>query len=111
MTICNQQMLDSEPKRKQTSNSIALYWKYFLLFILLSIIGYGILICSSVKNIIDIGQSKTSINQTVAEIQQLEHRMKQLEKKGNAVSKSKSDFNAYCLVRKGYCSVFLRINR
>jgi len=96
---------------KQRVNTQRMLWKYFLLFVVVSFIGYGILLWFSVKNTFDIGQLKTlnkqfveinrrfetsnnqsidmiqrletSNNQSIEMIQRLKHQVKQLQVAGN----------------------------
>jgi hypothetical protein len=100
--IYEQKILHSGSRTKQILNSKTMYWKCLLIFVLLSILGYGVLLLFFVKNIIQIDYLRTSNNQHIEIIQQLENQMKQLKKNGNCyshpVSKIKSDFNVYYLV-------------
>ncbi|CAF3903043.1 unnamed protein product [Rotaria sordida] len=107
MIICDKKAWHSEHKRNQISNSIMLYWKYLFIFILLSIIGYGILFFLSVKNIIDINQLKVSNKKSIEKIQQLEisnnqsieiiqqliHQMKHFIKKARPLRSSAIDIH------------------
>ncbi|CAF0747296.1 unnamed protein product [Adineta steineri] len=63
-------------KRKYLLNSKKMLWKCLLLFVLLSIVGYGILISFSIQNFVDIGRKiqrlETLNNESIARIQLLE---------------------------------------
>ncbi|CAF0954028.1 unnamed protein product [Adineta steineri] len=60
------------PKRKQLLNSRKMLWKCLLLFVLLSIVGYGILAFFCIQNFVDIGRLKISHSLSIGKIQRLE---------------------------------------
>ncbi|CAF1003832.1 unnamed protein product [Adineta steineri] len=60
------------PKRKQLLNSRKMLWKCLLLFVLLSIVGYGILAFFCIHNFVDIGRLKISHSLSIGKIQRLE---------------------------------------
>ncbi|CAF1250511.1 unnamed protein product [Adineta steineri] len=84
----------SASKRKQLLNPKKVLWKCLLLFALLSIVGYGILAFFCIQNFVDLGRLKishslsigqiqlleTSNNQSIETIQQLKHKMEQINK-------------------------------
>ncbi|CAF1419655.1 unnamed protein product [Adineta steineri] len=85
-------------KRKYLLNSRKMLWKCLLLFVLLSIVGYGILISFSIQNFVDIGRKiqcleilnnvsmariqllETSNSQSIETIEHLQRKVKQLKK-------------------------------
>jgi hypothetical protein len=72
-------------KLKQIINSTEMLWIYLLLFVLLIIVGYYVLLCFSILNIIGIGQLK-QVEDTFT--------------KDNPFT-NKSKFNGYSLVTTG----------
>ncbi|CAF1271625.1 unnamed protein product [Adineta steineri] len=77
---CDEKPQHPEFKKKQLLKSRKILWKCLLLFVLLLIIGYGILAFFSIRNFADIRQLKTSNNQSNKTIQQLKDKVEQLEK-------------------------------
>ncbi|CAF3755650.1 unnamed protein product [Adineta steineri] len=80
MVDCDEQPEYPGSKKKHLLNSKKILWKCLLLFVLLSIIGYGILAFLSIRNLVDIRELKTSNNQSNKTIQQLKDKVEQLEK-------------------------------
>ncbi|CAF3840853.1 unnamed protein product [Adineta steineri] len=80
MVDCDEQPEYPGSKKKHLLNSKKILWKCLLLFVLLSIIGYGILAFFSIRNSFDIGRLKTSNNQSIETVQQLKNKVEQLKK-------------------------------
>ncbi|CAF1009782.1 unnamed protein product [Adineta steineri] len=85
---CDEKPQHPEFKRKQLLKSRKILWKCLLLFVLLSIVGYGILTFFCIqrfetlnnKSVARIQLLETSNNQSIQAIQQLKQKMEQLKK-------------------------------
>ncbi|CAF1445667.1 unnamed protein product, partial [Adineta ricciae] len=74
---------DKFSSRSKILGSINIRWGYLFLFVLLTIIGFGILIFFIIKNFIYINHLETYNNQYIETIKQLNNRIIQLETKEN----------------------------
>ncbi|CAF1365348.1 unnamed protein product [Adineta ricciae] len=74
---------DKFSSRSKIVGSINIRWAYLFLFVLLTIIGFGILIFFVIKNFIYINHLETFNNQYIETITQLNNRIIQLETKEN----------------------------
>jgi len=82
MIVDDQEILYSGSKRKQILNSLSTFWPCLLPFILLLIIGYGIIIFFFIEN-------NTRIDQLKYQLQQRQE-------------KSKLEFNIKCVFKANY---------